>query len=370
MRGRRGRRGITAVALLPVVLACASAQAGSQSGPSAPRPAPTEFLYVTNQDGASISVIDLGTLTVDTTLDLTKMGFGPNASPHHVEVEPDGSHWYVSLIGAHRVLKFDQANRVVGSVEFETPGMVHLHPDGATAWVARSMTAPNPPMRIGVIDRRAMTIEEVGVFFPRPHALAISPDGRFVFTASMAENQMMTVEVETGDVTFTAVEGPIHVLAHFALSPDGTQLAVSGERTAKVLIFDVTAAPELRLLHEIDVPAAPWNPAFTPDGRFLYVPNHRADAVTVIRVSDWTVDTIIRGAGLANPYGAAASPDGRYVYVSNRNLDGQYNPGRGANPPGTVVVINTATNAIEKVIEVGRGATGVGLRGGHHGGHH
>lgn len=366
---RRTRSWSGVALLLPVAVACASAQESAHTAPRSPLPAPREFLYVANQDGASISVIDVAALTVDTTLDLTMLGFGANAKPHHVEVEPDGSYWYASLIGENRVLKFDRSNRLVGSVEFETPGMVHGHPDGQTLWVARSITAPSPPMRLGVIDKDAMTIDEVDVFFPRPHALAISGDGRFVFTASLAENQMMTVSVETGEVRFTTVDGPVHVLAHFALSPDGARLAVSAERTGKMLIFDATAAPDLRRVAEIDVPAAPWHPVFTSDGRFVYVPNQRADAVTVIETADWTVQTIVHGDGLAEPHGSAISPDGRYVYVSNRNRDGTYNPSGIANPPGTVVVINTTTNQIEKVIPVGRGTTGIGLRGGHHGGH-
>ena len=366
----RGMRGITAVLLVPVTAACASAQAQFHSTRSSQLAAHGEFLYVTNQDGASISVIDLATHAVTATLDLTTLGFGPNAKPHHVEVEPAGTHWYASLIGENRVLKFDRANELVGSVAFETPGMVHLHPDGGRLWVARSMTAPRPPMRLGVIDKDAMTVEEVDVFFPRPHALAFSADGRFVFTASLAENRIMTVNVESGDVTFTAVEGPIHVLAHFAVSPDGGRLAVSAERTGRMMIFDITEAPDLTLVEEIEVPAAPWHPAFTHDGAWLYVPNQRADAVIVIRTSDWTVETVIRGPGLANPHGSVVSPNGRYVYVSTRNLDSQYNPRSLDNPPGTVVVINTTTREIERVIEVGRGPTGIGLRGGHHGGGH
>ena len=54
---------------------------------------------------------------------------------------------------------------------------------------------------------------------------------------------------------------------------------------------------------------------------------------------------------------------GRRVYVSNNNLKGAYTPryDLGDNPqPGTVVVIDTATNEIEKVIEVEAYATGLG----------
>ncbi len=70
------------------------------------------------------------------------------------------------------------------------------------------------------------------------------------------------------------------------------------------------------------------------------------------------VVAIVEGRGLAEPHGAAVSSDGRYLYVSNNNLKGVYQP-HGADGVGTVVVINTATRQIEKVIEVGHYPAGV-----------
>ncbi|HMS03208.1 MAG TPA: hypothetical protein PKE51_09550 [Gemmatimonadaceae bacterium] len=84
-------------------------------------------LYVVNQAGATISVIDQQRLAVDTVLDLRTLGFTANAKPHHVAVENDGSFWYVSLIGDGRVLKFDRNNRLVGQVALETPGQRRIY---------------------------------------------------------------------------------------------------------------------------------------------------------------------------------------------------------------------------------------------------
>ncbi len=68
-------------------------------------------LYLTNQDDATVSVIDVTTRTLIETVDLQKMGFGPNAKPHHTQEEADGSYWYVTLIGAGKVLKLDRSTR-------------------------------------------------------------------------------------------------------------------------------------------------------------------------------------------------------------------------------------------------------------------
>ena len=129
--------------------------------------------YVVNQGGASITVIDQGEARrVDTTLDLTKMGFTANAKPHHVTVEPDGSFWYVTLIGDGKVLKFDRANHLLGQVSMETPGLIYLDPRHDSLYVGRSMTATNPPKTLGVITRRDFKlVDEQEIQVPRPHAL-------------------------------------------------------------------------------------------------------------------------------------------------------------------------------------------------------
>ena len=80
---------------------------------------PSGRVYVASQDGAAISVIDVETHELIATVDLTALGFSANCKPHHVAVEPDGSHWYVSLIADWRVLKFDRDNNLVGQVEFD-----------------------------------------------------------------------------------------------------------------------------------------------------------------------------------------------------------------------------------------------------------
>ena len=152
-----------------------------------------ERLYVVNQAGGTISIIDQQALKVDTVLDLRTLGFAANSKPHHVAVENDGSYWYVSLIGAGRVLKFDRDNRLVGQVEMETPGLLTIDPVHDSLYVGRSMTAVNPPKALGVIARTPFTlVDEQEIVIPRPHALAMSLDGKWIYTASLSENRIAT----------------------------------------------------------------------------------------------------------------------------------------------------------------------------------
>ena len=90
----------------------------------------TDLLYVCIQDEAKIAVVDMGAKSVVRTIDLTTLGFPATAKPHYIVVEPDGAHWYVSLIGANRVVKFTREDKIAGQFEMETPGMLSLSPQG------------------------------------------------------------------------------------------------------------------------------------------------------------------------------------------------------------------------------------------------
>jgi YVTN family beta-propeller protein len=232
------------------------------------------------------------------------------------------------------------------------------------------MSAVNPPQRIGVIDRRAMTVEEIDVFIPRPHALAANPRAGLAYSASLAENRMAVVdpaaeEVElrplpvpaghAGHAMHGAMEGMVHTVVDFDVSPDGRTLVASGEVSRELLVFDITDPRAPRLVKQVPVEARPWEPRFTSDGRWVWLSNLGANAVTLLDARGWSVAAVIRGEGLSEPYGVAVSPDDRWVYVTNSNLKGAY-PGEN----GTLVVIDAAARAIAAVIPVGRNPTGVG----------
>lgn len=369
---------VWAVAL---AVACA-ARGGAAPGQSTAAEGP--WLYVANQNGASVSVLDIRERTEVARVDLQALGFGPNAKPHDTAVDPDGSHWYVTLIGENRVLKFDRNNQLVGQVEMEVPGLVVAHPSRDLLLVGRSMTAVNPPPSVALIRRSDMTLlDEVDVVLTRPHALVAGRDGRWAYTASLAENRMAAIDLETGAVEL--IDVPIrggagaaaadsaealhegmdhaahapHTLVEFALSPDGETMVAGGQLSGELLVFDLADPAAPRVVRSVTLGGAPWHPTFTPDGEEVYVPLHEADAVAVVDAVSWEVTTRIEGPGLAEPHGAAASPDGRWILVSNNNTRGAYTPTGDDPSAGTVVVIDAETHEIVSLVEVGPNAAGL-----------
>lgn len=328
----------------------------------------TEFLYVANQGEATVSIIDIGTHQVVENIDLKTLGFSENAKPHHIAVEPDGSFWYVSLIGENRVLKFNRANELVAQAEFEVPGMLAVHPTNGKLMVGRSMSAVNPPQSIGIVNRSDMSVEEIGVFFPRPHALVVDPRGDFVYSASLAQNQIASVDAAEESVDLVSVNGPVHTFVQFALSPDGNTMVATGELSNKLMIFDTSTPLQPVLVDSVSVNAAPWHPVYAPDGRHVYFGNKRANTITVVDVPARKIVKVIEGEGIAQPHGAAISPDGRYIYISNNNADMHAvhqagNHAMGENHEvGSITVIDTRTNTIVATIPVGHMPTGINTR--------
>ena len=332
-------------------------------------------LYITNQVSASITVVDQQRLAIDTVIDLTKLGFTANAKPHHAVVEPDGSFWYATLIGDGKVLKFDRANRLVGQVSMETPGLLALDPVHDSLYVGRSMTAVNPPKSLGVIQRSKFTlVDEQEIQIPRPHAIVATRDGKWVHTASLAENRIASLETATGRVTLTTLPGDAtRSMVQFTLSPDGRWLIVGGEISNTVLVFDLQAKrPPLTPSAEFAVRGKPWDPVFSPDGKRAYFSLFADSAVAEVDLEAGKIVRTLRG-GLSQPYDMIMRRDGKYLFVVNQNLTpakpgqsahdnmpGMAGAPSGSGSTGWLSVINVATGKVEKTLMLGSGPTGMG----------
>ena len=317
-----------------------------------------QFLYVANQNSASVTVFNMTQEKVETTVDLTALGFSATSKPHHVSVEPDGSAWYVSLIGDNKVVKFSRGNTVLGQVTTEVPGMMALDPDGTLLAVGRSMSAVNPPASVAFINRKTMTLEgEQQVIFQRPHALGFAPG--WVFTASLSENRLAAIPADGSAARFSTTGGsPTSSLAHMGVSPDGKTVVVTGDPGGKLYFLRPESDGTFTFLAEKQAGQKPWHPHYTPDGRQVVVPLKGENAVLVLDAQTHAEIGRVTGAGLSEPHGTAFSHDGKTIYISNNNTQGTYQtqaPG-----VGTLVVIDAQTRKIRKVFEVGANPAGLG----------
>ncbi len=324
------------------------------------------LLYVCVQDDAKIAVVDMAKAEVIRTIDLQKLGFPATAKPHFIVVEPDGAHWYVSLIGANTVAKFDRQDRLVGKFEMETPGMLSFGPGGQLL-VSRSMSAVSPPKRVAVIDRANMSGEEIDILFPRPHPMVVV--GGYAYTASLGVNQLAVIELSSGKVQIVDVKGTPHAFVQFAVSPDGRTLVASTEVSGQLMVFDLSAPAKPVLKAEIPLGKMVFDPIFTPDGRQVWVPVKMDNEIAVVDSSTWKVVARIKDDAFKQPHQVVFSADGRTGFVTNNNkMDHMSDPAHAghAMPAGdgvaSLVVVDVASRKVTKSLPLGKNLTGMNTR--------
>lgn len=332
------------------------------------------LVYVANQASGKVTVISAATDSVVATVDFTQLGFSAHPKPHHIVVEPDGSYWYVSLVGDNAVVKLDRGNHVVAKAETVTPGLLAIDPQSDMLYSTRSMSAVNAPARIAVIDRKTMAPEEVEVLVSRPHGLAVAPDGKHAYIASLGTNQIAVYDARREQVGIVDVPGgdTSQVIVQLAVSPDGRTLVATAQLTGKLLVFDLADPAKPKLVQRVTTGQWPWLVTFTPDGAEVWVPNQRSNDVTVVDAKRWSVLTTVKG-DFAQPDGIAISGDGRLVFVANHNTDHVMDMGgismampmpgmTGA--PGRVIVIDARKREVIARIDTAPDGAGLGVGGG------
>src|SRR5256885_533188 len=279
------------------------------------------LVYVANQASGKVTVIDAATDSVVAVVDFTALGFSAHPKPHHIVVEPDGSYWYVSLVGDNAVVKLDRSNHVVAKAETVTPGLLAIDPTSDLLYATRSMSAVNAPARIAVINRRTMTPEEVEVLVPRPHGLAVAPDGQHAYVGSLGANQIAVYDAKREHVGIVDVPGgdTSQVIVQLAVSPDGHTLVATAQLSGKLLVFDLADPAQPKLVQRVATGDWPWLVTFTPNGREVWVPNQRSNNVTVIDARRWGVITTVTGE-FAPPDGIAASRGRRLGVAFNQHI--------------------------------------------------
>ncbi|WP_245646881.1 YncE family protein [Microtetraspora niveoalba] len=164
-------------------------------------------VYVTGQGAGSVTVIDTATNTVSARI--------PVAGYQGIAVTPDGSRVYVSHWSEHGVSVIDTATNRVVAVVPTTGGCYGLavHPDGTRVYVA-----DNEAQIVSVINTATNTISRsIGVGSP-PTGVAVTPDGAGVYVG--CEEGPVSLIDSVGNKVVATI--PVWDAGALAVSPDGT----------------------------------------------------------------------------------------------------------------------------------------------------
>jgi YVTN family beta-propeller protein len=328
-----------------------------------------EDIFVCNQAGDEITVIDAENMIVKRTIDVN---FNPVGVDHPDHVVRKDGYIYVSLVSAGKVLKIDfKTYQIVGTVDgLQSPGMLVFNSDSKKLFVSKSPLAAGSLTGVYEINPETMTLTSE-IILPTagvPHGIAITPDDKlliadlmndriYIYNSKLNDYDSDPIEMSPGQLN-------IHAPMHAYTSPDGKYLYVSCRNSNNVIIYDLNTRLETA---RINVGHHPMQMAITPDGNLIYVTIFHENKIKVLRKegTNWNIENEISHPAFSMPWGIDLTKDGKYIVVTSSNESNTYKPRykpKGKERISNVVFIETATNEVVKVLDVESYASGINAR--------
>lgn len=237
-------------------------------------------------DGETIDVIELGTRRVVHTIK-----FGHGVRPHCAMFGPKDGLLYVTTELDQSVSVIDsQTLKIIGSVPTgqAESHMLAISPNGRYAY-----TANVGPGTVSVLDLQARKMVSVILVASHVQRISVSPDDRWVFTSDTEKPRLAVIDAASRKVDrWITLPGPGYGSAS---TPDGRWLLVAMPQANSVAVIDLHS---LEVARTIKVPASPQEVLIRPDGKVAYVSCDSSHQVAAIQVGDWSVKLINAGAGV------------------------------------------------------------------------
>lgn len=304
-------------------------------------------------------------------------------TPAGIAVTPDGRFAYVAnnnnygIAGQDSVSVLNLANNTllttIFHASFNQPYTVTINAAGTIAYVTNSNSTT-----ITMINIATNTVIGTIGGFDGPSGMVITPAGTVAYVNNYGGPEGLQsgngTTVRTVDLTTNMIFGPAITVgqapAALAITPDGAFVYVAsyvngmpGQGTISVI-----QTSNNTVVQTIPNLFGPFGIAITPNGADAYVTNFGSNnffpfGTTVSVVNLATNDIITTVTCGIQPSGVAITPDGRFAYVSNYDTlytDTNFSslvPGQ-----GTVNIIDTATNTIiPPIIAVGQSPDSVAI---------
>jgi YVTN family beta-propeller protein len=311
----RARQLFLAAGCAAFVSCSGSTPSSTQQTADAPPKPPARtgpLLFVTNEVGGDVTVIDPAAAKVVTTIKIGKR-------PRGITLSPDGKTLYVALSGTP----------IAG------PGVDE----------SKLPPADKKADGIGVVSVDELRLLRVIAGGSDPETVAVSRDGTRLFVANEDVGEASAIDISDGHVLGTFKVGGEPEGVH--LRPDGGVVYVTSEEDNQVTVIDTTT---LKPVATIAVGPRPRSTAFLPDSSRAYVPAENGSSISVIdaKAHKLLQTIMLTGGQLVRPMGTAVSSDGKYLFATT---------GRGKN----VVFIDTATNQQIGSVEVGDRPWGIAV---------
>lgn len=315
--------------------------------------------YVSNEDGQSVSVLDLRSATNIATIEVGKR-------PRGLKLTRDGARLLVAVSGlpkcppsvpdeeceklerdlkADGIAIVDTALRKVVKVlaAGSDPEQFAMSGDGKRLYVANEDAG-----LLSVVDVDAgKVIERIKVGL-EPEGVALTPDERWVLVTNESDNSVSVIDTKTFKVTSHVSVGKRP--RDIAFTPDGKTAYVSGELDASLYRMAVPSGDPVERVLQLREDAKPMAVVLDATRDRLYLSTGRGGTVAVVdmKQAPQTLELIKEIPVGTRPWGIALSSDGRFLYTAN-------------GPSNDVSVVDTTALTTVKRIPVGDSPWGIVL---------
>jgi YVTN family beta-propeller protein len=327
MKEKAAMRTIVLAVVGLALAACATAEA--------PPVKVNNRLYVANESGNSLSVIDAGALAPIKTVPLEAKG------AHDLALTRDGKLLFVTNLLSGVVVALDTAT-LQPTATIPTGNRAHsvaLTNDEKQLWVVN--IGEN---NISVIDVARLRVLGTIPAGKAPGHIRFSRDGRYAYVTSQEDGRVLVIDTTNHQTVRSIAVG---ALPHFIIpSPDGKYLWGGNTGGNDVYVIDMEKNERVAT---IPVGPKPQHIAFGVRGMFgpfAYVAVEDADQVVVLDTKPGAYAIVDRIKVGARPAGLASSPEGGRIYVSLQGTD-------------QLVVIDTGTGRVIGQVPVGLKPVGV-----------
>ena len=236
-------------------------------------------------DGSTIAVIDLGEHKLIHTID-----FGRGVRPHCAVFGPKDGLLYITTELDKSIAVIDpQTFKLVGSVPTgqAESHMLAISPNGRYGYTAN--VGPGTVSVLDLAGRKTVTVIPVTGHVQR---ISITPDNRWVFTSDTEKPRLAVIDTAANKVDrWIALPGTGYGTAP---TPDGKWLLVAIPSTNEVAVVDVAT---MRVVRTVKVPSSPQEVLVRPDGMVAYVSCSASHQTAAIQINDWSVKLIEAGRG-------------------------------------------------------------------------
>lgn len=287
--------------------------------------------------------------------------------PHGIYVEPDGSHWYLTL--AHgtpygRLLRYTtESDALVGEVALgHYPATISYSEETGLLYIVNfNLHGDHEPSTISIVEPETMTeLDQVqtGVM---PHGSRLSPDGTFHYSVAMMSGMLYEMDAHTFEITrtlsLTSQEQQPHSHGHHEQGPTTKPTWAVHHPSLPLIYIANNGSQEIVEVHRdhweitrrFDTEKGPYNLDVSPDGRLLVVTHKGAASIGIIDLESG-MHRGTRPTSAAITHGVVISPDNRYAFVTSEGIGGD---------PGMVDIFDL--KQLERVASVAIGKQAGGI---------